>query len=265
MPSPFPGMDPYLETQNIWPDLHLRLIASMGDALAAQVGPNYYVRVEQRTYVAEIERDDRLRRPEVAVIAVPDAPDPGGGGVATVAPPMTQTVLLPRLETIREGYLEIRDTGTHEVVTAIELLSPTNKVPGEGRRKYEEKRQEVLLTATSLIEIDLLRGGQPMAMEPIPAGAYRILVAPGWERPRARLTVFGIRSLLPELSVPLRRGEAEPRVDLASMLASLYDRARYDVSVDYRLAPPEPPLSPEDAAWMEELLRAAGLRGEADS
>jgi hypothetical protein len=237
MPSPFPGMDPYLESRSIWPDLHLSLIVGIGDALAPQVGPNYYVRVEQRTYVAEVERDDRLTRPD--------------------------TVLLPRLEMIREGYLEIRDTGTHEVVTAIELLSPTNKVPGEGRRKYEEKRQEVLLTATSLIEIDLLRGGQPMAMEPIPAGAYRILVAPGWERPRARLTVFQIRSLLPELSVPLRRGEAEPRVDLASMLASLYDRARYDVSVDYRLAPPEPPLSPEDAAWTEELLRAAGLRGEA--
>jgi Protein of unknown function (DUF4058) len=265
MPSPFPGMDPYLESRSIWPDLHLSLILGIRDALAAQVGPNYYVRAEQRTYVAEVERDDRLRRPDVAVITLPDAPDPSGGGVATVAPPMTQTVLLPRLETIREGYLEIRDTGTHEVVTAIELLSPTNKVPGEGRRKYEEKRQEVLNSATSLVEIDLLRGGQPMAMEPIPAGAYRILVAPGWERPRARLTVFQIRSLLPELSVPLRRGEAEPRVDLASMLASLYDRARYDVSVDYRLAPPEPPPSPEDAAWTEELLRAAGLRGEADS
>jgi Protein of unknown function (DUF4058) len=224
MPSPFPGMDPYLETRTIWPDLHLRLIAGIGDALAAQVGPNYYVRVEQRTYVAE-------------------------------------TVLLPRLETIREGYLEIRDAGTHAVVTAIELPSPTNKMLGEGRRKYEEKRQEILLTATSLVEIDLLRGGQPMAMEPIPEEAYRILVAPGWERPRARLTVFGIRSPLPELSVPLRRGEAEPHVGLAAMLASLYDRARYDVSVDYRLLPPEPPLSPEDAAWMDELLPAAGLRG----
>jgi hypothetical protein len=145
-------------------------------------------------------------------------------------------------------------------VTALELLSPTNKIPGEGRREYEAKRRQVFMTETSLVEIDLLRGGEPMEMEPLPRSDYRILVAPGWDYPSARLTTFGIRHAMPEFSVPLRRGEAEPRLNLGPLLAALYELARYDLSVDYRLAPPEPPLAPEDAAWIDELLGAAGLR-----
>jgi hypothetical protein len=27
MPSPFPGMDPYLEAPELWPDVHHRLIS----------------------------------------------------------------------------------------------------------------------------------------------------------------------------------------------------------------------------------------------
>jgi len=145
------------------------------------------------------------------------------------------------------------------VVTAIEILSPSNKAPGEGREAYEEKRRQVLSTRTNLIEIDLLRGGKPMEMQPLPQGDYRILIRAGWERPQARLYACSIRQALPEVPVPLRRGEPEARLPLGQLLADIYTRAHYDLRLDYS-QPPEPPLSPLDAAWTDTLLRAQELR-----
>lgn len=109
MPGPFPGMDPYLQTRSIWPDLHRSLIGAIRDGLAPEVGPNYYACAERRTYIAQVEPDPRLRRPDVAVMAVA-VTLPGErseGRVVTLAPPIMQTVTLPQWETIREGYIEI--------------------------------------------------------------------------------------------------------------------------------------------------------------
>jgi uncharacterized protein DUF4058 len=258
MPSPFPGMDPYLEERNIWPDVHHRLITAIGDELVPQVAPDYFVAVEQRTYVMAVDRQELIARPDAAIIVAPTEAR-GRTALATAVPTTVQTVLLPQFEEIREGYLEIRDTRTHEVVTAIELLSPTNKMPGEGRDKYEAKRRHVLQTLTNLVEIDFLRGWAPMEMEPDPRNDYRIVVAPGWGRPMARLHAVSVRQPLPDVLVPLREGEAEAVLPLGKLLAEVYDRARYDLRLDYRV-PPEPELSPEDATWADELLRAGGLR-----
>lgn len=267
MPSPFPGMDPYLEGLNIWPDVHHRLITAIGDVLAPQVAPRYYVWIEQRTYIVEVDGEERIARPDVAIITAPSETggDPfggggiplgagplGEGGVATSVASIAQTVTLPQFEEMREGYLEIREAQTHEVVTVIELLSPSNKVPGEGRKEYEAKRRHVLCTLTGFVEIDLLRAGEPMAMNPLPKSDYRILVRAGGGGYRARLYAFGVRQPIPEVPVPLRYGEKEVRLALGRLLGEIYDRARYDLSVDYR-QPPEPPLSPEDAIWAVEM------------
>lgn len=251
MPSPFPGMDPYLEGRNIWPDVHHRLITAIGDALVPQVAPRYYVRIEQRTYIVEVDGEERIARPDVAIITAPsESGPPGEGGVATAVASLAQTVTLPQFEEMREGYLEIRDAQTHEVITVVELLSPSNKVPGEGRKEYEAKRRHVSCTLTSFVEIDFLRAGEPMAMKPLPMSDYRILVRAGWEGYRARLYAFSVRQPIPEVPVPLRYGEKEARLALGRLLGEIYDRARYDLSVEYR-QPPEPPLSPEDALWAE--------------
>jgi hypothetical protein len=254
-------MDPYLEERQLWPDVHLSLITSIRDTLAPQVAPAYYVRIEQRTYSVEVSPDDRFFRPDAAVVAVTGkAPRSGGTAVATPAAGAPETVLLPRFEEIREGYLEIRDTRSHQVVTAIEILSPTNKAAGEGRMEYERKRNRVLKSQTNLVEIDLLRGGVPMAMEPVPQSDYRIVVSAAWERPTGRLFRFSLRDPIPEVPVPLREGEQEARLSLAALLTEIYDRARYDLSVDYHQPPPEPSLSREDDIWVDELLRARGLQ-----
>jgi hypothetical protein len=252
-------MDPYLEERNIWPDVHNALIVAIRDALVPTVAPAYYVAIEERTYIVEEEGEKFVGRPDVAIITAPAAAEQKGeSGVATGSS-TAETVNLPLFEKVREGYLEVRDTQTHEVITVIEVLSPTNKVVGEGRREYEAKRRDVLYTLTNLIEIDLLRAGEPMEMKPTPKRDYRIVVRAGWERHRARLYAFSVRHPIPDFPVPLRRDEKEVVLALGKLLSEIYDRARYDIRLNYH-QPPEPPLAPEDAVWASELLRAKGLR-----
>src|SRR5712692_5689365 len=210
MPSPFGGMNPYLEDRLIWPDVHSSLIPAIRDALAPQVAPAYYVAIEQRVTTVEVARGEGVREPDVAIVPTRPVPVPSGGVAVAEAPAATAVaVTLPYFEKIREGYIEIRDAKHHVVVTAIEVLSRTNKLSSDGRQEYEKKRRAVLTSATSLIEIDLLRAGEPMRMEPVPQADYRILISRGWERPHATLHPFGIRQAIPTISVPLQWGEPE--------------------------------------------------------
>lgn len=255
MPSPFPGMDPYLEHPDLWPDVHNRLIAALGDDLSPRLRPRYYVALEERTYLEEPAELVLVGRPDLAVVA-------RGGTSETDTEvsrvPARVEVELPMVEPVRETYLEVRTAAAGEVVTVIELLSPANKRPGTGRRVYLEKREIVLSTRTSLVEIDLLRSGDPMPTLGIPVVShYRILISRPRRRPKADLFPFGVRDPIPTFPIPLRRDEAEPDVDVSRVLHSLYDRASYDLRIDYRLAPP-PPLAPADAEWAAVLLRAHG-------
>ena len=277
MPSPFPGMDPYLEHPALWPDLHLSLIPALRDVLAPQLRPRYYVAVETRVFVAEPAAEQLVGVPDGAVIAAGHSP----GGSPTIGPlegagssagpqaaPQVGVldVEVPVPARVRQTYLEIRDPREHEVVTVIELLSPTNKRPGEGRQEYLAKRRQTLASLTSLVEVDLLRGGQRMpiwldgrpAPEPLP-GDYRVLVARGEQRPQARLYPFAVRDPIPAFPLPLRSGDEEPTIDLQPLLAAIYDRASYDLRIDYR-QDAVPPLRGDDAVWAADLLHRAGRR-----
>ena len=259
MPSPFPGMDPYLEGRNTWLDVHNALIVAIRDALAPRVEPDYYVAIEERAYIVEMDGAEFIGRPDLAVITAPSEAEPTGLPGAAISGG-AQTVTLPLFEEVRESYLEIHDVQTHEVITVIEVLSRTNKVPGEGRREYEAKRRQVPPTLTNYLEIDLLRTGAAMEIKPPPRSDYRILVRAGWESPHARLYAFSVRQPIPEASVPLREEEGEAQLALGKLLREVYDRARYGIRLDYR-QPPEPPLTPDDASWADELLRLKRLRG----
>jgi len=258
MPSPFPGMDPYLEHPAIWPDVHQRLIVALADALGPQLRPRYRAAIEERVYVTDVEGPFFLGRLDVSVVEVGRTAGPAmQAPVALVEPRIVQVPLLDR---IREGYLEVREAATGDVVTVVELLSPTNKHPGEGRRLYEEKRMQVLGTRTHLVEIDLLRGGEPMRMWGDGRDShYRILVSRAERRPRAELYAFNLQDAIPPFPLPLRPGDEEPVVELGPLLHALYDRAGYDLAVDYT-ADPVPPLEGDDAAWADQLLCEKGLR-----
>lgn len=249
-------MDPYLERPALWPNVHSSLIIAIRDELAPRLRPRYYVAVEER--MVGVGPDDLLFavRPDAAVASSP-APDEGGtsarGDVGRVV-----TVALPMAEQVRETYLAIREARGDQVITVLEILSPTNKLPGEGRRQYEQKRLALLGTRTHLVEIDLLRSGEPMPMVGYGGHSdYRVLVSRAEKRPLADLWPFSVREPIPSFHVPLQPTDDEPSLDLNRLLHDLYDRAGYDLRIDYSGAA-EPPLSGEDAAWAAALLRAGG-------
>lgn len=258
MTYPFPGMNPYLERNSLWTDVHLELMRSIRLALTNTVTPRYYVAVEERTYIAAVDPQSYVGRPDVVLVG---PPKPALVGVA-IAPMNGHalSVIVPVSEDVTERYLEIRERGTNRVITVIEILSPANKAKGEGRRVYEEKRRVVLDSATNLVEIDLLRGGEPMTSYPQTDSDYRILVSRKWERPRSVLYPFNLPQAIPPIPVPLQKGESEPRLALGELLPRIYDEVRYDLRIDYTTPPPPPALPDEQAVWLDGLLRDASLR-----
>lgn len=253
-------MDPYLEDPALWPDVHNGLIAELRGALGPALRPHYYVRLEERTYFAEPEGLVFVGRPDLAVHGGPAAPTAAPAPDAAAPAPGVLLVEVPAPDRIRETYLEVRAAQGGEVVTVLELLSPTNKVAGEGRRIYDAKRLTVLGSRTSLVEVDLVRAGAPTTVFGADrAAGYRILVSRGARRPLAELRVFSVRDPIPRFKLPLRAGDDEPEIDLGEVLSKLYDEAAYDLSVDYRREP-VPPLAEEDRAFADELLRRTGRR-----
>jgi hypothetical protein len=260
MLSPFPGMNPYLERPELWAEVHNRLIVAIADVLGPQLRPKYRVGLEKRVYQA-IEPESLLVGIPDVLVGTSQATTQAASSVA-VAPPLVQpvTVMLPMPEEVREGYLEVREVGTGEVVTVIELLSPKNKRSGEGRRTYESKRQQVLSSSTHLVEIDLLRGGEPMPiLGPQIESPYRILVSRSNRRPQAALYPFDLRQPIPTFPLPLQPEDAEPLIELQLILQGVYDRAGFDLAIDYAQEP-VPPLTEADAAWAAELLQQQELR-----
>ncbi|MUH00186.1 DUF4058 family protein [Scytonema sp. UIC 10036] len=262
MPYPFPGMNPYLEHPEFWSEVHHLIIGILAESLNPQLLPKYRAAIEKRVYQVSGEDSIFVEIPDVTV----EQSRTGTGlkpshNVAVANPPSTPiAVTVPMPMEIREGYLEIREIATKEVVTVIEVLSPTNKRPGKGRNIYEQKRQEVLGRQTHLIEIDLLRGGEPMPVfGNSTQGDYRILVSHSDRRPRADLYVFNLPDKIPTFSLPLRAQENLPIVDLQVLLSFIYDRAGYDVAIDYTKEP-VPPLTKLEADWVDSLLREKGLR-----
>ena len=258
MSTPFPGMDPYLEHSDVWPDVHNSLIIALRDYLAPRVRLRYYVSIEQRAYKQEPGGLSFFGRPDVAVVAEPV--------VAYEVAPTTHlrpvsaiTVELPIPDILRETYLDVKDSDG-EIITCLEILSPANKVPGRGRSMYEHKRRWVLESRTHLVEIDLLRGGLPMPAAGDGHGMhYRILVSREERRPKADLLPFTVRHLIPDFTLPLQRCDEDVTVPLNTLFHDLYDRAGYDLRVDYR-SDPAPPLEGDDTAWANALLCEAGLR-----
>ena len=183
--------------------------------------------------------------------------------ISTVAQPNLQVaipVTLPMPITVRQGYLEIKEVATKEVVTSLELLSPVNKRAGKGRDTYLTKREQILGSLTNFVEIDLLRSHQPMPI--IDRGIqshYRILVSRGKQRPKADLYAFNLQHPILRFPLPLRAEDSEPIVDLQTLLTSIYDLGSYDLKIDYSQEP-VPKLSENDAAWANALLREQGLR-----
>ncbi|MEL7067664.1 MAG: DUF4058 family protein [Cyanobacteria bacterium J06581_3] len=247
----FPGMNPYLESPTRWPEIHTWLIVEIARTLNPQLQPKYRAAVETRVYI------------DKTVVGIPDATvakqDTEGTNVqigsstsvATVTKP--ERVVLPMPYEVTERYLEIRNVSNKQVTTVIELLSPANKRQGEGRRKYLEKRQTVLESATHFIEIDLLRKGDAMPMTGGRAADYHCLVSRFDERPVAEHYPFDLKENIPQFPVPLEKGDSEPILNLMLLLRNVCLETAIESDIDYA-AQPQPPLTVEDYQWVQQLL-----------
>jgi hypothetical protein len=264
MPSPFPGMDPYLEDPGLWPDVHHRIISIASDYIAERVAPKYYVSIEERVYISGQDDPGRsVMIPDVRIAARPgweDRPfEPGGGTAVGVAEPIVVTTLFE--DEIYESRVEIVDRERRQVVAVIEVLSPANKVLGSrGRVSFEEKREEVMHSPSHFVEIDLLRGGEGVrTRETLPPCEYLVHLSRNSKRPKALAWPIRLSQRLPVIPIPLNAGDPDARLDLQAVLTTAYDRAHYDDSINYTREP-NPPLPPEWAAWSDRLLKSKGLR-----
>lgn len=263
MPNPFPGMNPYLEHPDVWSEVHHLLISGLLETLVPQLLPKYIVTINKRIYQAsETEEDILVGLPDITVQRSPTQTDSTNSNVAVATPTTTPIeVRVPMLMEFREGYLKVREIKNKEVVTVIEILSPANKRSGQGRKIYEEKRQQVLDSRTHLVEIDLLRGWKPLpVLDNNITGKYRLLVSRAERRPKADLYLFNLPDAIPLFPLPLRRPDVEPLIDLQMLINGIYDRAGYDFLIDYSKEP-VPRLSESEATWMDAILREKGLRG----
>jgi Protein of unknown function (DUF4058) len=262
MPNPFPGMNPYLEHPDFWPEVHHLLISAIKESLTPQLRPKYRVAIEKRIYEIKGENSLLVAIPDVSIQQKRGSANAIASNNVAVASRTVQPlkVRIPVSEEFREGYLEVIDMATKEVVTVIEVLSPANKRRGEGREKYDNKRNKIFDSSTHLVEIDLLRGGEPL---PVFGDSHnsdcRILVSRSNQRPIADLYLFNIPDTIPAFSLPLRPEDVEPVLDLQVLINQLYDRAGYDFTVNYS-GDTVPPLSETDAVWADALLRERNLR-----
>lgn len=260
MPSPFPGMDPYLEAPDMWEDFHADLATKIRSQLTPHLRPRYVaVLTPQVTYDEVLIQETRLVKPDVGIVQVDD----GAVGVeaVTIAPaPLTGRVALE--VAIRSQSIEVRESDSGMLVTAIEILSPVNKRRGhDAYRNYLRKRRNLLRSEIHLLEIDLLRGGSRPPLEtPLTDAPYFIFLSRSERRPAIEIWPLTLQDSIPTLPVPLFSPDADVPLDLGQAIQTVYDEAAYDLRIDYSQPPPAPGLTPSDASWLAEYLRNAGLR-----
>ena len=276
MPSIFPGMDPYLEAPWIWPDFHNSLADEIRRTLNERLPKNYFAQLEARSELG-IRPVKRIVAPDVAVIQAGRRmrrPDADEGGVA-IAVEEDLAISSPiRVDFIDEPgtvtAVAIRNTQTaNEVVTLIEILSPSNKRLGSDRDHYIQRMRDILTgSITSLIEIDLLRSGQrtwersdiieeTLEELDIPTD-YLIMTSRSWSRSGADMHPISLRNPLPAIGVPLRKDEPDVTLNLQTAFQRSYDGGPYRRgAVDYS-RPPYPELSEDQDRWRTELMKLSG-------
>jgi hypothetical protein len=268
MPSPFPGMDPWLERH--WGDIHTSIVTYCRDHLQEGLPSDLRARVEEHVVLeADVEEDLRLRmlRPDAKIVEYPrqGLRREENSAVATLEPdePIIVRDLMDR-PVLRS--VEIRDFATGgRLITVIEVLSPANKSEGAGRDMYFRKRRELSRAGVHLVEIDLLRSGtriEPCSHKALADRDTTYLVAVTREDAedgrQFELYPIPLRRRLPVVKIPLRPTDRDALLPLQAILNEAYDRGGYDV-LDYR-SDPQPRLEGPDAEWADALLREKKLR-----
>ena len=255
MPSPFPGMDPYLEGY-LWPDVHSALANKIRQHLTPLLRPKYTARLE--VYLAEDafpEGEIGILYPDVEVLEAPkrSTTDTASSSTLTITPPQL-SLPLPQAVQVRLTTVEIRDTAKNRLVASIEILSPVNKRE-PGLTAYRQKRQRLYQADVHLLELDLLRRGtRPFAQPRLPEVPYCIALTRAQAK-QIEIWPVDLSTSLPIVPVPLNEPDPEVPLDLQAVLNAIYDEAAYDLSIGYDQSPPPPAFSDVDADWLQKQLK----------
>lgn len=253
MPSPFPGMNPYFEQSSRWLDFHTEFLSALRRQLVPKVAPNYIVQLEEHIYIHDAPSEPRRRLGTADLsLAQTGLAAPAQAAIGLLEAPVE--VWLPAQDVERVPFLEIRDRTGRELVTVIELLSPSNKRAGDDREQYLAKRRELLRSPTHLVEIDLLRGWNSMPQEQRPECDYSVMVSRSEKRLAADFWPIRLRDRLPVIPIPLHAPDAAALVDLQEVLHRAYDGPGYEHFI--YSGEPEPSLSADDAAWARQFVPA---------
>lgn len=268
MPSPFPGMDPYLEDPEVFPDLHDAMIAEIRVTLNQLLPPSYFAGIGSRLWVDEAERFigpdvpilDRPDRQAASALAVHNATCDADTDTDTA----TSIVVRVPHDEMRETFVEIRSTSEkRRLVTGIEILSLTNKWAGSrGRKLYRKKQTELLRRQVNLVELDLLRAGDHSTAVPLrrlmrqaKVFDYHACVHRFVRSDEYTVYPMSMFLRLPAIEIPLLPNDADVTLDLQAVFDRCYDGARYERNVDYEIDEPIPPLSPKQHRWADEVLK----------
>ena len=256
MKNPFPGMNPWLE--EFWQDVHATLLVYARDQLNGELPPGFHARVDERLAIEAEGEKARTYVPDVAVAESWDGPSRpvlGHRGVsAAVAEP---TIVDLGDQVLRR--LEIVDSRAH-VITAIELLSPSNKADPDAVLNWRRKRIDHVRGGINFAEVDLLRGGawilpDRSLLKPVPSGRvcyHACVTRPPWLT-RHEFYVLPLRERLPAIRVPLRPSDSDVALDLQALIDACYERGRYGSVIDYTKVP-NPALPGDEAAWAQGIL-----------
>jgi hypothetical protein len=220
MPSPFPGMDPYLEGE-MWEEFHAALANAISAQLMPQIAPKYVALLAKRQVIERLSSH------------------PPGMSVPQVS-------------------IEVRDIAQRRHVTLIEILIAANK-HGEGVRDYAARRKELLSTHSHLLEIDLLRDGTRIPLtDPLPEAPYYVYLSRAQNRPFTTVWAIRLQDRMPVVPVPLLPPDPDVPLDLQAAVDACFELVGYERLLDYRSPLPSPALADEDAAWLAAILREAG-------
>jgi hypothetical protein len=261
--SPFPGMDPYLESPSLWADVHTRLITIFAEQISKSLPPRYVAELETQLVIDDRVNDPRSAVPDVTITETEqnDSRDDSDTAIAiaektkTTIAPASLKLKFPEPVPTRITSIYVKRIEGNELVTVIELLSPANKRHGSiDRKKYVQKLFHFYHSNVHLVEIDLLRKGSRIPLVNLPKDIdYLAVVSRTYERPDSDVWTIGLRDKLPVLPVPLLPPDPDIPLDLSKALHTAYERAHYERRINYS-EPPTPLLKKEDATWAWKLL-----------
>jgi hypothetical protein len=256
MASRFPGMNPYIElSEDLWTGFHDILIADISKQLNAKLPQNYTAFVEKRIELVELpEQPLRHRKPDIAVARDFESGSDGGIATAVVTDLEPATLTLPAYDDNPEAYIDIRTFPDRELVTSIEIPSPSNK-SASGHGEYWTKRASMIVQGVHLVEIDLLLGGRRLSLvEPLPPGDFYAFISRSNRRPKCEVYAWSVRRPLPKLPIPLKAPDADVVLDLAQAVETTFNGGRFEQNMLYGMPIPTS-LSESDRAWVAERLQ----------